>query len=340
MVLPLTLPSLRRATSCNTHRSVGRRAVNVNLEETHLILSRQAVFYLRELILSAEFLSPSFGETLERDQVHSVVSWVAVVGKEPQEETTAERRRAEARRSFREAQLRRANCSLSLPMQTHKELWHLPSNAPKALKALRGTYYLNGDTACAFLLIPRWGTDGDVKEIPVDRLWDPESDSAEMETVDQCELPSNHVGVAFDRYRFGGEMGFDDFDPIGCHSHSSLPRPPRLHRFELDLNEGKMLERRQVPLEDLSFEPAGTESAINKLKDAATKAGAIQARLLKTSGGFHTDLMKLLPKMQPPKCDVYSNFTGKKVKDGLTEFYEVGPMKQLKALVDRIGGLA
>ena len=27
-------------------------------------------------------------------------------------------------------------------------------------------------------------------------------------------------------------------------------RPPRLHRFELDLNEGKMLERRQVPLKD------------------------------------------------------------------------------------------
>eukprot|EP00913_Durusdinium_trenchii_P020052 g18846.t1 len=110
-----------------------------------------------------------------------------------------------------------------------------------------------------------------------------------------------------------------------------------------------------------------------KLKEAAEKAGAMQAKLLKTSGGFHTDLMKpaqakleatlqrLLPSMKPPRCDVYMNFTGKKIKagtppaeivpllaqqlcsapaarkqDGLTEFYEVGPMKQLKAMMKRI----
>lgn len=127
------------------------------------------------------------------------------------------------------------------------------------------------------------------------------------------------------------------------------------------------------------FSCAGTAPAIMKLKEAAEKAGALQARLLKTSGGFHTDLMKpaqvkleealqrLLPKMQPPKCDIYMNFTGKKIKagtppseivpllakqlcsavlwepsvrlmmkDGLTEFYEVGPMKQLKAMMKRI----
>merc|ERR550537_1588211 len=105
----------------------------------------------------------------------------------------------------------------------------------------------------------------------------------------------------------------------------------------------------------------------------------MQARLLKTLGAFHTDMMKpaqmkleealnkLLPKMTPPTCDVYMNVTGKKVKagtppgdfvpllakqlcstvlwepsvrlmikDGLTEFYEVGPMKQLKAMMKRI----
>eukprot|EP00931_Biecheleriopsis_adriatica_P120021 TRINITY_DN95173_c0_g1_i1.p1 TRINITY_DN95173_c0_g1~~TRINITY_DN95173_c0_g1_i1.p1 ORF type:complete len:493 (-),score=156.76 TRINITY_DN95173_c0_g1_i1:48-1526(-) len=127
------------------------------------------------------------------------------------------------------------------------------------------------------------------------------------------------------------------------------------------------------------FSCAGTQAAINKLKDAAEKAGAMQARLLKTSGGFHTDLMKpaqmkleealnrLLPKMKPPTCDVYMNVTGKKIKagtppadfvpllgkqlcspvlwepsvrlmikDGLDEFYEVGPMKQLKAMMKRI----
>lgn len=127
------------------------------------------------------------------------------------------------------------------------------------------------------------------------------------------------------------------------------------------------------------FSCAGTEPAIKKLKEAAEKAGAMQAKLLKTSGGFHTDLMKpaqakleatlqrLLPSMKPPRCDVYMNFTGKKIKagtppaeivpllaqqlcsavlwepsvrlmikDGLTEFYEVGPMKQLKAMMKRI----
>eukprot|EP00439_Symbiodinium_sp_Y106_P000067 s3081_g1.t1 len=126
-------------------------------------------------------------------------------------------------------------------------------------------------------------------------------------------------------------------------------------------------------------ENAGTEAAIQKLKGTAEKAGAMQARLLKTSGGFHTDLMKpaqakleealqrLLPKMKPPQCDVYMNFTGKRlpagtppseivpllakqlcsavlwepavrlmIKDGMTEFYEVGPMKQLKAMMKRI----
>jgi len=127
------------------------------------------------------------------------------------------------------------------------------------------------------------------------------------------------------------------------------------------------------------FSCAGTTPAINKLKEAAEKAGAMQAKMLKTSGAFHTQLMepakakleealqKLLPKMKPPTCDVYMNVTGKKIKagtppsefvpllakqlcspvnwepsvrlmikDGLTEFYEVGPMKQLKAMMKRI----
>merc|ERR1712050_426430 len=40
------------------------------------------------------------------------------------------------------------------------------------------------------------------------------------------------------------------------------------------------------------FSVAGTEEAIVKLKDLADKAGALQAKVLKTSGGFHTPLMK------------------------------------------------
>jgi len=127
------------------------------------------------------------------------------------------------------------------------------------------------------------------------------------------------------------------------------------------------------------FSCAGTQKAIDGLKVEAEKAGALQAKLLKTSGGFHTSLMEpakekleealksLMPKMQPPKCDIVMNVTGEKIKagtepsefvpllgkqlvssvlweksikamiaDGYTEFYEVGPMKQLKAMMKRI----
>jgi len=129
------------------------------------------------------------------------------------------------------------------------------------------------------------------------------------------------------------------------------------------------------------FACAGTQQAIEKLQVAVEKAGALQAKVLRISGGFHTELMrpaqkeleaalqKLLPNLKPPKCDVYMNSTGKCVRrgtppeeivpllseqlcspvlwepqvrlmisDGLTEFYEVGPMKQLKAMMKRIDG--
>merc|ERR1712151_928585 len=67
---------------------------------------------------------------------------------------------------------------------------------------------------------------------------------------------------------------------------------------------------------------AGTEVAINKLKGLAEGGGALQCRLLKTSGGFHTSLMapardqlskaldETLPKMSPPRHTVYMNTTG------------------------------
>jgi len=127
------------------------------------------------------------------------------------------------------------------------------------------------------------------------------------------------------------------------------------------------------------FSCAGTKPAMEALAKAAVDRGAMQAKMLKTSGGFHTKLMEpararleealtaLLPKMKPPKCDIYMNVIGKKVKagtppsefvpmlgkqlvspvlwepsvrlmirDGMTEFFEVGPMKQLKAMMKRI----
>jgi [acyl-carrier-protein] S-malonyltransferase len=127
------------------------------------------------------------------------------------------------------------------------------------------------------------------------------------------------------------------------------------------------------------FSCAGTEVAITKLRDLAEKSGALQAKVLKTSGGFHTVLMApakdklgkeldaMLPRMSPPRQTVYMNATAQPIapgtppaqivellkqqltspvlwepsvramiKAGVTEFYEVGPMKQIKAMMKRI----
>jgi len=127
------------------------------------------------------------------------------------------------------------------------------------------------------------------------------------------------------------------------------------------------------------FSCGGTQKAIQQLKTLATNAGALQAKELKTSGGFHTSLMQpaadklgkaldeVVPKMKPPRCPVYMNVSATPIKkgtpareiasllkkqmtspvlweasvkaaiaDGVLEFYEVGPMKQLKAMMKRI----
>jgi len=127
------------------------------------------------------------------------------------------------------------------------------------------------------------------------------------------------------------------------------------------------------------FSCAGTEAAVNELKTLAEQKGALQAKLLKTGGAFHTSLMQpaqerlqkaleeVYPSMQPPTCAIYMNVTGKPlapgtdpkeilellkkqlvspvlwstsvqamIKDGITEFYECGPQKQIKAMMKRI----
>mmetsp|Transcript_112182 Transcript_112182/g.177368 ORF Transcript_112182/g.177368 Transcript_112182/m.177368 type:complete len:486 (-) Transcript_112182:15-1472(-) len=124
---------------------------------------------------------------------------------------------------------------------------------------------------------------------------------------------------------------------------------------------------------------SGSKAAINQLEKKALEGGALQAKMLKISGAFHTSFMdparakleaklqELLPRMKPPKCDLYMNRTGLKVpkgtspkniipllgeqltnpvlwhdsvtkmiEDGINKFYEVGPMKQLKAMMKRI----
>jgi [acyl-carrier-protein] S-malonyltransferase len=128
------------------------------------------------------------------------------------------------------------------------------------------------------------------------------------------------------------------------------------------------------------FSCAGSKDAIAALvKKAEGKPGLLQAKMLKTSGAFHTELMepakeKLLkalkdaePNFKAPKCDIYVNLTGRKIAsgtapsefvqllanqlcncvlweqsirlmitDGITEFYECGPAKQLQSMMKRI----
>eukprot|EP00927_Polykrikos_kofoidii_P010008 TRINITY_DN1421_c0_g1_i3.p1 TRINITY_DN1421_c0_g1~~TRINITY_DN1421_c0_g1_i3.p1 ORF type:complete len:553 (+),score=119.39 TRINITY_DN1421_c0_g1_i3:83-1741(+) len=127
------------------------------------------------------------------------------------------------------------------------------------------------------------------------------------------------------------------------------------------------------------FACAGDEKAVHILKDLAEAAGALQTRILKTSGAFHTSLMapaekrlcdaldEVLPRMKPPTHTIYMNVTAAPLAPGcdprsivellkrqltspvrweatirnmlageITEFYEVGPNKQLKAMMKRI----
>jgi [acyl-carrier-protein] S-malonyltransferase len=127
------------------------------------------------------------------------------------------------------------------------------------------------------------------------------------------------------------------------------------------------------------FTCAGTKEAVNELCKIAMAQKALQARVIKAGGAFHTPLMQpaqddlnkaideLVDRMQPPKCSIYFNVTGKRVAagsdpatfvefmkmqltnevlweptvksmimDGVKDFYEVGPLKQLKAMIKRI----
>jgi [acyl-carrier-protein] S-malonyltransferase len=127
------------------------------------------------------------------------------------------------------------------------------------------------------------------------------------------------------------------------------------------------------------FSLGGTEKAINICKEKCETAGALQAKVLKTGGAFHTQLMQpaqtklnealdaTVARMSSPKVTIYQNATAepvlaggsvsvivenlkkqltspvlwepsvqKMIKEGITEYYECGPMKQLKAMMKRI----
>merc|ERR1711879_176539 len=66
---------------------------------------------------------------------------------------------------------------------------------------------------------------------------------------------------------------------------------------------------------------AGTQTSLELLATKVKERGALQAKLLTTSGAFHTPLMEsaktpleaalteALPRMKPPKCNMYMNYT-------------------------------
>lgn len=77
------------------------------------------------------------------------------------------------------------------------------------------------------------------------------------------------------------------------------------------------------------FSCAGTAGAVERLLAKVQKTdGCLQAKLLKTSGGFHTTLMagaqerllqalsEVKDEMRPPRCDIYMNVTGKRLARG------------------------
>lgn len=127
------------------------------------------------------------------------------------------------------------------------------------------------------------------------------------------------------------------------------------------------------------YSVGGTEKAINLLQPKCEKAGALQAKVLKTGGAFHTKLMQpaqdklskaideTLPNMKSPMHTIWMNATAEPIRpgqdladvvanmktqltstveweksvkemidEGCTEFYECGPMKQMKAMMKRI----
>lgn len=76
------------------------------------------------------------------------------------------------------------------------------------------------------------------------------------------------------------------------------------------------------------FTCAGTKTAVDELCKLAVAARALQARLVKVGGAFHTELMRpaqdelsraldaMSDRMRPPRCAVYFNVTGKRVPAG------------------------
>merc|ERR1711997_518000 len=91
------------------------------------------------------------------------------------------------------------------------------------------------------------------------------------------------------------------------------------------------------------YSVGGTEKAINLLQPKCEKAGALQAKVLKTGGAFHTKLMQpaqdklskaideTLPNMKSPMHTVWMNATAEPIRPGQDPATDIAPFmkKQL-----------
>lgn len=87
------------------------------------------------------------------------------------------------------------------------------------------------------------------------------------------------------------------------------------------------------------FSVAGSKASVEALEEKVKAAGALQAKLLKTSGAFHTPIMKgarekllevlaeVEPRMNAPKCQVYMN----------TSARPIGPETLVKDIIAMMG---
>jgi len=90
------------------------------------------------------------------------------------------------------------------------------------------------------------------------------------------------------------------------------------------------------------FTVTGTKAAVEECQKLAEGAKALQARLIKGAGGFHSPLMEparqtleaklteMLPRMKRPRCKVFMNTTAKAVD------YETDPKRIVEILCEQM----
>ena len=136
-----------------------------------------------------------------------------------------------------------------IPKNPAKMKWE---NLPSFLSGFsRGVDVFGMDTGevGSILLIPRHNISAPVKEVSASQFFIAfhmgqvyENNSSEM-VVD---------AVVFDSYQFGKEMGFDvnnqEFDPVAW-STSKDATPPRLNRFTIDIERGKIKSRQRINIQ-------------------------------------------------------------------------------------------